>query len=90
MIWQFTNPITCQIKFKHWILVIRFYWWWWLTFTETKFGLLDLKKENTWFTLQSCSYAQKTCQEAFQAHYSFGKLAGYKGLCCSKYYETQI
>ena len=52
--------------------------------TETKFGLSDLKKENTWFTLKSCSYAQK----AFQGHYSFGKLGGYKGLYQRKYYET--
>ena len=40
------------------------------------FGLSDLKKDNTWFTLKSCSCAQK----AFQAHYSFDKLGGYKGL----------
>ena len=59
-------------------------------FTKTNFGLLDLKKDNTWFTLKSCSYAQKYFQEVFQAHYIFGKLGGYKGLYCRKYYETQI
>ena len=32
---------------------------------------------NFWFTLKSCSYAQKACLEAFQAYYSFGKLGGY-------------
>ena len=46
--------------------------------TETSFGLSDLKKDNTWFILKSCSCAQKACQEVFQAHYSFGKLGGYK------------
>ena len=55
---------------------------------KTNFGLSNLKKDNTWFTLKSCSYAQKACQEAFQAHYSFGKSGGYKGLYCNKYYET--
>ena len=59
-------------------------------FTKTNFGLLDLNKDNTWFTLKSCSCAQKAFQVAFQAHYSFGKLGGYKGLYCRKYYETQI
>ena len=58
--------------------------------TETKFGLSNFKKNNTWFTLKSCSCGQKACKEAFQAQYSFGKLGGYKGLCCSKYYEIQI
>ena len=58
--------------------------------TETNFGLSDLKKDNTWFTLKSCSCAQKDFQEAFQAHYIYVKLGGYKGLYCSKYYETQI
>ena len=48
-----------------------------------------LKKKN-WFTLKSCSCTQKACQEAFQAHYSFGKLGGYKCLYCNKYDETQI
>ena len=43
-------------------------------------------KDNTWFTLKSCSFAKR----AFQAHYSFDDLGGYKGLYCSKYYETQI
>ena len=62
----------------------------WLTSSETNFGLADLKKENTWSTLKLCSYAQKYCQESFQAHYSFGKLRGYKGLYYNKYYETQI
>ena len=46
--------------------------------------------DNTWFTLKSSSCAQKACQEAFQAHYSFGKLGVYKGLHCKKYYETQM
>ena len=55
---------------------------------ETNFGLSDLEKDNTRFTLKSCSYAQKACQEAFQAHYSFDKLEGYKGLYCSKYYKN--
>ena len=32
-------------------------------------GLSDLKKDNTWFTLKSCSCAQKNFQEAFQAQY---------------------
>ena len=50
--------------------------------TKTNFGLSDLKKDNTWFTLKYCSCAKKACQEAVQAHYSFGKLGGYKGLCC--------
>ena len=45
---------------------------------ETNFGLLNFKKKNIWFALKSCSCAQKACQEAFQAHYSFGKLGGYK------------
>ena len=66
------------------------WWWWWLTYNETNFGLSDLKKDNTWFTLKYCSCAQKYFQEAFQTHYSFGKLGGYKGLYYSKYYETQI
>ena len=48
--------------------------------------LLDLKKDNTWFTLKYSSCAQKF----FQAQYSFDKLGGYKGLYCRKYYETQI
>ena len=47
---------------------------------ETNFGLSDLEKDNTRFTLKSCSYAQKACQEAFQAHYSFDKLGCYKVL----------
>ena len=47
-------------------------------FIETNFGLSDLKKDNTLFTLKSGSRAQKACQEAFQAHYSFGKWGGYK------------
>ena len=38
---------------------------------------MNLKKENSWFTLKSCFYGQKACQEAFQAHYSFSKLGGY-------------
>ena len=46
--------------------------------SKTKFGLSNHKKDNTWFTLKSCSCAQKTCQEAFQAHYSFGKLGSIK------------
>ena len=54
--------------------------------TETNFGLSNLKKDNPWFTLKSCPSAKK----AFQAHYSFGKLGGYKVLYCSKYYETEI
>ena len=53
---------------------------------ETKFGLSNFKKDNTWFTLKSCSFAQKK----FWAHYGFDKLGGYKGLYCSKYYETDI
>ena len=55
---------------------------------ETNFRLSHFKEESTWFTLKSCSCAQKACQEAFQAHYSFGKLGGYKGLYYIKYYET--
>ena len=35
---------------------------------------------NIWFILKYCFYAKKSCQEAFQAHYSFGKLGGYKSL----------
>ena len=58
--------------------------------TETNFGLSDLEKDNTWFTLKYHFCAQKVCQEAFQAHYSFGKLEGFKSLYCNKYYETQI
>ena len=54
--------------------------------TETNLVLSDIKKENTWFTLKSCSCAQK----AFQAHCIFDKLGGYKGLYSNKYYETQI
>ena len=46
-------------------------------FIETKFGVSDLKKGNTLFTLKSFSCAQKACQEAFLAHYSFDKLGGY-------------
>ena len=42
--------------------------------------------DDTWFTLKSGWCAQ----EASQAHYSFGKLRGYKSLYCNKYYETQI
>ena len=61
-----------------------------MTMTMTNFGLSDLKKDNTCFTLKSCSCTKKTCQEAFQAHYSFGKLGDYKGSYCSKYYETRI
>ena len=58
------------------------------TTTTTNFGLSDLKKDNTWFTLKSCSCAQNSSQEAFQTHcISFGKLGGYKGLYCIKYYE---
>ena len=57
---------------------------------KTKFTLSHLKNDNTWFTLKFCSWDKKTCQEAFQAHYSFGKLGGYKGLYCGKYYETQM
>ena len=45
---------------------------------ETNFGLWNLKKDNTWFSLKSCLCTQKACQEAFQAHYSFGKLRGLK------------
>ena len=48
------------------------------------FGLLDFKKNNTWFTLKFQAY-----QKAFQTHYSFGKLENYKNLYCIKYYETQ-
>ena len=59
-----------------------------INITETNFDLLDLKKEK--FTLKYCSCGQKGCQEAFEAQYSFGKLGGYKGLYCIKYYETQI
>ena len=55
---------------------------------ETNFGSSDLNKDNTWFTLKSCSCAQKSCQETFQAHCNFGKLGGYKGLYSRKYYET--
>ena len=58
--------------------------------TKTNFGLSDLKKDNTWFTLKFCSCAQKGCQKYFQVYYSFGKLGGYKGLYGSKYFETQI
>ena len=57
---------------------------------ETNFDLQDFKKDNTWFTLKSCSCVKKSYQEAFQAHYSFDKLGGYKGLYCNKYYETHI
>ena len=57
--------------------------------TKTNFGLSDLKKDNTWFNLKSCSCAQKAFRESFQVQYSFGKLGGYKDLYCSKYYETQ-
>ena len=57
---------------------------------ETNFGIWDLKKDNTWFTLKSCYYAQKACQEDLQDHYSFRKLGGYKGLYCIKYDETRI
>ena len=64
------------------------WWWWWLTYNETNYGLSDLKKDNTWFTLKSSSCAKQARQEAFQCHYSFGKLGGYKGMYCSKYYET--
>ena len=49
---------------------------------------MDLKKDNTWFSLKSCSCVQRAYQEAFQAHYSFEKLGGYKGLYYNKYYET--
>ena len=49
-------------------------------FTKTNFDLGALKKDNNYFTLKSYSCAQKVYQEAFQAHYSFGKLRGYKGL----------
>ena len=28
---------------------------------ETRFGLWDLKKDNTWFTLKSCFSTQKAC-----------------------------
>ena len=45
--------------------------------TGTNFGVLDLKKGNTLFTLKLCSCAQKACQEAFLAHDSFDKLGGY-------------
>ena len=48
----------------------------------------DFKKDKIWFTLKSCSCAQKAFQKVFQAHY--GKLGGYKGLYCNKYYETKI
>ena len=58
--------------------------------TKTNFGLWGLKKGNTWLTLKSCSCAKKACQEVFQAHNSFRKLEGYKGLYCNKYYETRI
>ena len=57
---------------------------------ETNFGLSDIKKDNTWFTLKSCFCVQNVCQEVFQTHYSFGKLIGYKCLYYNKYYETQI
>ena len=56
----------------------------------SNFGLSELKKDNIRFILKSCSCAQKSCQEPFKAHYSFGKLEGYKGLYCIKYYETHI
>ena len=56
--------------------------------TETNFDLLDIKKDNAWFTLKSCFSPQTICQEAFEAHYNFGKLGGYKGLYCNKYHET--
>ena len=56
----------------------------------TNFGLSNIKKNNTWFTLKSCYHGQKAWQEAFQAHYNFDKLGDYKGLSCNKYYETQI
>ena len=72
---------------------MEWYWWSslsWLICNEINFGLLYLKKDNTWFILKYCSCVQKACQEAFQAHYNFGKLGGYKGLHCNKYYETQI
>ena len=59
-------------------------------FVETNFDLWDLKKDNIWFTLKSCSCAKKAYEEAFQAHYSFGKLGSYKCLYFSKYYETHI
>ena len=52
--------------------------------TEANFGLSNLKKDNIRFTLKSCSCAQKDCDEDFQAHYSFGKLGGYKGLYYSR------
>ena len=63
-------------------------WWCWFSSTNTKFSLSDLKNDNTWFTLNSCSCAHKACQEDFQAYYSFGNLGGYKGFYCIKYYET--
>ena len=50
--------------------------------TGTNFALLDLKNDNIWLTLKSCSCAQNSFQGAFQAHYSFGKLGGYKYLYC--------
>ena len=56
--------------------------------TETYFGLLDLKKYNTWFTLKSCSCAQKAYQEALQAHYSFGKLGGVAAATASPIFFT--
>ena len=59
-------------------------------FIKTKFGLLHLKKHNTLFTLKYGCYAQKDSEEVFQADYCFGKLGGYKGLYCSKYYENRI
>ena len=32
-----------------------------LTSTETNFVLSEPKKDNTWFTLKSCSCAEKAC-----------------------------
>ena len=82
------NPINVTI---HLINNYSIYiWWWWLTSNETNFGLSSVKKENTWFTIKLCPCAKKACQEPFQNHYSFGKFGGYKGLSCSKYYETHI
>ena len=52
---------------------------------KTNFGVSKLKKDNTWFTLKSCFCSQKAWQEAFQAHYSLGKLGGYKGLYCNHF-----
>ena len=59
-----------------------------INISETNSDLVDLK--NDMFTLKYCSCGQKGCQEALEAQYSFGKLGGYKGLYCNKYYETQI